>query len=75
MFRPGSIQPMNGVRSRTAWYQAVYNVIAPLYPVLQRVIPANTTVEMGSAMIEVAEHGYPRPILLPRDITAAATPR
>ena len=34
MFRPGFIQPVKGVRSKTAWYQAVYNVLAPIAPLL-----------------------------------------
>ena len=74
MFRPGYIQPMKGVRSKTAWYQAVYNVIARFYPVLHRLMPgqSTTTVEVGQAMIQVAESGYARPILLSRDISAVA---
>ena len=30
MFRPGFIQPLKGVRSKTRLYQAVYNVLGPL---------------------------------------------
>ena len=30
MFRPGAIQPLHGVRSKTAWVQAVYAATAPL---------------------------------------------
>lgn len=29
MFRPGYIQPMRGVRSKTGWYQALYSILAP----------------------------------------------
>src|SRR6185503_9399079 len=48
MFRPGFIQPRKGVRSKTGWYQAFYNVLGPLYPVLQRVAPKHvTTTEIG----------------------------
>ncbi len=49
MFRPGFIQPMHGVRSRTGWYQAFYTVAAPLYPVLHRLFPqySTTTVNLG----------------------------
>jgi nucleoside-diphosphate-sugar epimerase len=28
MFRPGYIQPLKGIRSKTRWYQALYNVAA-----------------------------------------------
>ena len=30
MFRPAGIQPLHGVRSKTAWVQAIYVVTAPL---------------------------------------------
>lgn len=74
MFRPGYIQPMKGVRSKTGWYQAIYTVVAPLYPVLHAVAPGSTTttVEMGKAMIQVADAGYPKFVLDPRDISALA---
>jgi uncharacterized protein YbjT (DUF2867 family) len=32
MLRPGYIQPMHGIRSKTGWYQALYTVVAPTYP-------------------------------------------
>jgi uncharacterized protein YbjT (DUF2867 family) len=77
MFRPGYIQPMKGVRSSTGWYQAMYNVVGPLYPVLRRLFPrqVTTTVNMGRAMIQVAKAGYPRPILNPDDINRLAEGR
>jgi uncharacterized protein YbjT (DUF2867 family) len=72
MFRPGFIQPLRGVRSRTPLYQAFYTVLAPLASVLPRLLPglATTSVALGRAMIRVAAEGYPRPILESRDINA-----
>lgn len=72
MFRPGFIQPMKGVRSKTAWYQVVYSIAAPVYPLLHRLFPqiSTTTEGLGRAMIEVAINGYARPILYSRDINA-----
>ena len=74
MFRPGYIQPLKGVRSRTTWYQAVYNVVGPLYPLLRRLAPTHvtTTVNVGRAMIRVATVGYPKHILENPDINALA---
>ena len=37
MFRPGGIQPLHGVRSKTAWVQAIYVVAAPLLSYLARI--------------------------------------
>jgi uncharacterized protein YbjT (DUF2867 family) len=73
MFRPGYIQPMKGVRSHTRWYQALYDVVGPLYPVFRRVAPGavTNTVTLGRALIRVAAQGYPTRILEGRDINAA----
>ena len=74
MFRPGYIQPLKGIRSKTAWYQTAYDVIGSLYPVLRRVAPSyvTTTVNIGLAMIAVAEQGYSKQILVSRDINQLA---
>ncbi|MBI3791506.1 MAG: NAD(P)H-binding protein [Gemmatimonadetes bacterium] len=72
MFRPGFIQPMAGVRSKTGWYQAIYTVMAPLSPLLTRVLPgvATTSVRMARAMITVAISGFPSRVVTTRDINA-----
>ena len=74
MFRPGYIQPVDGVRSRTGWVQASYTVIAPFYPVLRRMLPngTTTTANLGRALIQVAAAGYPRPVLYSRDMNRLA---
>jgi len=74
MFRPGFIQPMKGVRSKTGWYQAMYTLTAPFFPVLQRLFPraSTTTANLGRALIEVAVKGYPKPILYSPEINALA---
>ncbi len=73
-FRPGYIQPMHGVRSKTGWYRALYVVTAPLYPVVRRLAPdqVTTTEAMGRAMIAVARQGWDERVLVSRDINAAA---
>jgi uncharacterized protein YbjT (DUF2867 family) len=70
MFRPAGIQPLHGVRSKTAWYQAAYTVAAPLLTLLNRVAPnyMTTTQQVGRAMIAVARNGYPKPVLESEDI-------
>jgi uncharacterized protein YbjT (DUF2867 family) len=77
MFRPGYIQPLKGIRSKTAWYQAIYSLGGVLYPLLKRLIPryVTTTVEIGRAMIGVAASGYPKPILSTQDINRVAAPQ
>jgi uncharacterized protein YbjT (DUF2867 family) len=72
MFRPGYIQPVGGVRSKTAWVQAGVTVVAPLYPVLHRLLPqyTTTTSHLGRALIRVVVDGYHKSILYSRDINA-----
>jgi uncharacterized protein YbjT (DUF2867 family) len=73
MFRPGAIQPLDGIRSKTASYRILYALTKPLLPLLRWAMPNQilTTREMGQAMLNVARRGYPKPILEVRDIRAA----
>ena len=70
MFRPAGIQPLYGVRSKTAWVNAIYVVASPLLARLARTSPhyMTTTERVGRAMIGVARNGYPRPVLESEDI-------
>jgi hypothetical protein len=70
MFRPAGIQPLHGIRSKTAWVQAIYVGAAPLLALLNRVAPKymTTTEQVGRAMIKVARDGYWRPVLESEDI-------
>jgi uncharacterized protein YbjT (DUF2867 family) len=74
MFRPGIVQPLRGVRSKTRLYQAFYTVLGPLMPLFRRLLPRHmtTTENIGRAMIRVAASGYPKSILENPDIDAAA---
>jgi uncharacterized protein YbjT (DUF2867 family) len=70
MFRPAGIQPLHGIRSKTAWVQGIYVATAPLLSLLNRVAPKymTSTEQVGRAMIKVAREGYPRPVLESDDI-------
>jgi len=72
MFRPGVIQPLHGVRSKTAWVQTVYDVSWPLWAVLRRLTPrlVTSTEQIGRGMIRVAREGYPRKVLEMEDINS-----
>jgi len=74
MFRPGYIQPLKGVRSRTRAYHFLYGVSGPLFPLLKRLFPGQvtTTVNVGRAMIRVAATGSDKRILGPGDINRLA---
>jgi uncharacterized protein YbjT (DUF2867 family) len=72
MFRPGFIQPMHGIKSRTPLYRMFYAVNGPLYPVFRVLLPnlVTTTERVGKAMLRVAAAGAPKTILENRDINA-----
>lgn len=76
MFRPGVIQPLHGIRSRTAAYRVLYSLTKPLLPLLRRVFPGSilTTEQIGRAMLEVVRHGVPKRILESKDINAVPGP-
>jgi uncharacterized protein YbjT (DUF2867 family) len=72
MFRPGAIQPVHGVKSRTRIYRIIYSVTGPLWPLLRKLFPhqISTTARIGKAMLIAARNGAPKPILEPPDIEA-----
>jgi uncharacterized protein YbjT (DUF2867 family) len=71
-FRPGYIQPLHGVTSKVRFFAAMYRVVAPLYPLLKRVMPGvvTTTEQIGRAMLAVARDGAAKRVLGSREINA-----
>ena len=72
MFRPGFIQPLHGIRSKTKLYQTFYTLLNPILPLLKSTFPqyVTTTEQLGRAMLRVARSGYPRPVLESKDINS-----
>jgi uncharacterized protein YbjT (DUF2867 family) len=72
MFRPGLIQPLDGIKSKTAAYRVIYTLAGPLLPLLRWAFPNQvlSTREIGFAMLSVAKHGYEKRILETKDIRA-----
>jgi uncharacterized protein YbjT (DUF2867 family) len=70
MFRPGVIQPLHGIRSKTRLYQTFYTILNPILPLLKSAFPQyiTTTEQLGRAMLRVAKQGFPEPILESKDI-------
>jgi uncharacterized protein YbjT (DUF2867 family) len=74
MFRPGVIQPLDGIQAKTASVRIFYTLTKPLLPLLRRIFPAYilTTAQIGKAMLIVARSGAPKHVLETRDISALA---
>ena len=70
MFRPGFIQPLDGIQSKTPMYRKLYATLGPLVTIMHRLTPnlVLTTREVGQAMLAVARQGYERRILEVRDL-------
>jgi uncharacterized protein YbjT (DUF2867 family) len=73
MFRPGFIQPLHGIKSKTNWYRALYAIVSPIYPAVQALFAKYviTTEQLGRAMIYVAKHGAAKCVLEVEDIHRA----
>lgn len=72
--RPGYIQPMDGIKSRTFWYRVIYDVFGFVYPLLTRIVPdsVTSTRAIGKTMVNLVR-GYKSPrILAPADINRLA---
>ena len=74
IFRPGYIQPLHGIQSKTKLYRVFYAILAPIYPLLRKLAPkyVTTTEDLGRAMIDVAERGAPKHVLEMADINDCA---
>ncbi len=70
MLRPGYIQPMHGIHSKTDWYQKMYDVFSPLYPVMVKLMRnfVISTEELGKAMLRIAKHGTGKHVLGTADL-------
>jgi nucleoside-diphosphate-sugar epimerase len=69
MFRPGYIQPLKGIRSKTRFYNIFYMILKPFYHVL-KLFPGlvTDTVSFSRAMINAAMNGYDKRIIRSKDI-------
>jgi uncharacterized protein YbjT (DUF2867 family) len=74
MFRPGIIQPLDGIKSKTPSYRVLYSLMKPLLSSLRWAFPnfVLSTRDIGLAMLAVAKRGYVKRILETKDIRAAA---
>lgn len=70
IFRPGMIEPLDGIKSKTAAYRVFYSMFKPLLPLLRGALPnyVLTTRQMGRAMLAVTRFGAPKRVLESADI-------
>ncbi len=70
-FRPGMIEPLDGIKSRTAAYRIFYSLTKPLLPLLRSAMPRHvlTTRQMGQGMLVAARGGAHKRVLESADIS------
>lgn len=70
MFRPGIIQPLHGIKSRTPLYRAFYVVAGPMMGFARSRWPkyVTSTEQIGRAMLRVARDGAAKRVLETSDI-------
>jgi uncharacterized protein YbjT (DUF2867 family) len=72
MFRPGFIEPLHGVKSKTALFRILYILLRPFMPLLMKLSPKYVTTSevLARAMIKAARDGAPKRVLESEDINA-----
>ncbi len=70
MFRPGMIQPLHGIMSKTPAYRMVLSLAGWMFGPLRKLFPRQiaTTEQIGRAMLRVVREGFPQRVLEAKDI-------
>ncbi len=70
MFRPGAIEALHGITSRTLAYRILYPLMWPALRLLRGRVPKylTTTEQIGRAMLHVSKVGFAKPVLESEDI-------
>lgn len=71
ILRPGMIQPLGGIQSKTAAYRIFYKLFKPVLPLLRRALPDQivTTAQMGQAMLNAVRRLPSKHVLESPDIS------
>lgn len=69
IFRPGVIQPLHGIKSKTPTYRLFYSLAKPLLPLARFAFPnqISTTEILGRALIAAAKRGADKTLLKTAD--------
>ncbi|GAA4848845.1 SDR family oxidoreductase [Algivirga pacifica] len=71
-FRPGMIIPEKGVKSSTGWYNALYVIFRPLFPLFRKFDSITSSVKVGKAMINSVRYPQTQKHLENPEINALA---
>lgn len=74
LFRPGNIQPLDGIVSKTPMYRRLYRLAGPILTLIRCLFPAAvvTTRSVGQAMLNAVRHGDGHVVVEAKDIIPLA---
>ena len=72
MFRLGALIPGRGISSGTSWYEYIYVVLRPFFPLLRKLNSFTTSEKIGRAMINAVTANQELKHLENKDINALA---
>lgn len=72
MIRLGAILPEKGIKSKTGWYNALYVVMKPFFPLIKKSSNVITTTAFGRAMINTLFFPQPKKYLENKDLNSLA---
>jgi nucleoside-diphosphate-sugar epimerase len=72
-FRPGMIIPEKGIQSKTGWYNIMYKITRPFFPLFKKSKSVTTTTGIGQAMINTLETKVKNTVLEPQGINEMAS--
>lgn len=77
LFRPGIIQPLHGIQSKTLTYRRFYSIVSPLLSLIRRVFPGSivTTDDIGQAMLNAVRRNGGRVVVEAKDIVRLSRTR
>jgi nucleoside-diphosphate-sugar epimerase len=71
-FRPGAIIPEKGIQSKTGWYNTMYVILRPFFPLFNKFKNVTTTTKIGYAMINTLDTNLKFKVLEPPAINEMA---
>lgn len=71
-FRPGAIIPEKGVKAKTSWYNLLYLIMTPFFPLLKLSSSTTSSSRVGQAMINSLVKPREKKIVDPTDINELA---
>ncbi len=67
-FRPGIILPEKGVKSRTGWYNTMYSLLRPVFPIIKKMKGTIGSSDLGKAMLFLLKSPIEIKIIEPKQI-------